>query len=162
MTMFDYLVLFVLGCSVMIGLFRGLVKEVVSLLSWVVALVVANAYGANLAALLPQAIPGQAMRLIIAFIALFIGVRLLMMLLALALDSLISAVGLTMADRALGGLFGFLRGVVLVVAAVLLCGMTDIPRQEFWKNAQLRPAVESTAREIIPFLPDNIARYIRF
>jgi membrane protein required for colicin V production len=162
MTIFDYLVLFILGCSGIIGLFRGLVKEMVSLVSWVLALIVANAYGADLAALLPQAIPGQAMRLIIAFIALFIGVRLLMMLLAIALDSLIAAVGLTLADRALGGLFGFLRGVVLVVAVVLLCGMTDIPRQDFWKNAQLRPAVESTARELIPFLPDNIARYIRF
>ena len=162
MTIFDYLVLFIFGCSVVIGLFRGLVKELISLLSWILALVIANAFGADLAALLPQAIPGQAMRLIIAFIALFIGVRLLMMLLAAALDSLIAAVGLTMADRALGGLFGLLRGAVLVLAAVLLAGMTDIPQQSFWKNAQLRPAVESTVREIKPFLPDNIARYVKF
>ena len=67
-----------------------------------------------------------------------------------------------MADRALGGLFGLLRGVVLVLAAVLVCGMTAIPQQDFWKNAQLRPAAETAAREIIPFLPDNIARYVKF
>ena len=162
MTIFDYLLLFILGCSVAIGLFRGLIKEIVSLLSWILALIIANAYGGDLAALLPQAIPGQAMRLIIAFIALFIGVRLLMMLLAMALDSLLEAAGLTLADRALGALFGLLRGVVIVLAAVLVCGMTAIPQQDFWKKAQLRPAAETAAREIIPFLPDNIARYIKF
>lgn len=162
MTIFDYVVLFILACSVVIGTLRGLVKEVVSLVSWVLALVVANVYGSDLALLLPNAIPGQAMRLIIAFIALFIGVRLLMMLLAMALDSIIEATGLTMADRGLGGMFGFARGVVIVLAVVLLCGMTDIPQQNFWKNAQLSPAAESVARTAIPFLPDNIARYIKF
>ena len=75
MTIFDYVVLFVLGTSIIVSMLRGLVKEMLSLLGWIVAFVVANAYGPQLAAMLPEAVPGEIVRLIVAFLALFIGVR---------------------------------------------------------------------------------------
>ncbi|MEC5161400.1 membrane protein required for colicin V production [Janthinobacterium sp. CG_23.3] len=162
MTLFDYLVLFVLICSVVISTLRGLVKEMLSLVSWVVAFVVANAYGAALAALLPDVIPGQVIRLMVAFVVLFIGVRLLMGLLAMAVDALVTATGLSLADRGLGGLFGLARGLVIVLAAVILCGMTSIPQQAFWKHALLSPLAESGARTIKPFLPAAYAQYVQF
>ncbi|MFC3109545.1 CvpA family protein [Undibacterium arcticum] len=162
MTSFDYLVLFVLVCSILIGTMRGLVQEVLSLLGWIVALVVANAYGEALAALLPDAIPGYVTRLIVAFIALFIGVRILMMLLTKAVDALVRAGGLTVADRGLGGLFGMARGMVIVLAAVLVCGMTAIPKQPFWKGALLSPLAETAAMTVKPFVPGNWAQHIQF
>lgn len=162
MTIFDYLVLFVLACSVVISMLRGLVKEILSLLSWIVSFVVANAYGEELATLLPDMIPGSITRLIVAFIALFIGVRLLMMLLTMAIDAVVKASGLTLADRGLGGLFGLGRGLVLVLAAVLLCGMTAIPQQSFWKEALLSPMAETAARTVKPFLPGDVARHVQF
>lgn len=161
-TIFDYLVLFVLICSIVISTMRGLVKEMLSLLSWIVSFVVANAYGEALAKLLPDAIPGHSTRLIVAFIALFISVRLLMMLFSKAVDAVIKASGLTLADRGLGGLFGFARGVVIVLAGVLLCGMTAIPQQSFWQDALLRPLVETTAHTLKPFLPGDFARHVKF
>lgn len=162
MTIFDYLVLFVLICSIVISTLRGLVKEILSLLGWIVAFVVANAYGETLAQWLPNAIPGNTARLIVAFLALFIGVRILMGLLTMALDAVIKAAGLTLADRGLGGLFGFARGVVIVLAAVLLCGMTEIPQQPFWKGALLSPIAESAALTVIPLLPGDLSHRIRF
>lgn len=162
MTIFDYLVLLVLICSVVISTLRGLVKEILSLLSWVVSFVVANAYGESLTSLLPEMIPGHVARLIIAFIALFIGVRLLMMLLTMALDALIKASGLTLADRGLGGLFGLGRGLLIVLTAVLICGMTAIPQQPFWKGALLSPLAEAAARTVKPFLPGGFARHVQF
>lgn len=162
MTIFDYLVLFVLICSVVISTMRGLVKEILSLLSWIVSFLVANAYGESLANLLPETIPGNSTRLIVAFVALFIGVRLLMKLLTMALDALIKASGLTLADRGLGGLFGLARGMVIVLAAVLLCGMTAIPQQAFWKNALLSPLAETGAHTVKPFLPGDVARHVHF
>lgn len=162
MTIFDYLVIFVLVCSIVISTLRGLVKEILSLLSWIVSFVVANAYGEDLAAMLPNMIPGNVTRLIVAFIALFIGVRLLMMLLTMAIDAMIKASGLSLADRGLGGLFGLGRGLVLVLAAVLLCGMTAIPQQPFWKEALLSPMAETAARTVKPFLPGDVARHVQF
>lgn len=162
MTLFDYLALFVLICSVVISTLRGLVKEILSLVGWVVAFVIANAYGQDMAELLPDSVPGQITRLIIAFVVLFIGVRLLMMLFSLAVEALVKAGGLTVADRGLGGLFGLARGVVIVLAAVVLCGMTSIPQQPFWKDALLSPLAETAARTMKPFLPDDVARHVNF
>lgn len=162
MTIFDYLVLFVLVSSVVISTMRGLVKEILSLLGWVVAFVVANAYGAGLAPLLPALIPGETVRLMVAFVALFLGVRILMGLLSLALGALIEASGLSLADRGLGGLFGLARGVVIVLAAVILCSMTSIPQQDFWKDALLSPLAETGARTVKPFLPAALAQHVQF
>ncbi len=162
MTIFDYLVVFVLICSIVISTLRGLVKEILSLLSWVVAFMIANAFGEDLAKLLPEMIPGAATRLIVAFIALFIGVRLLMMLLSMAADAMIKASGLSLADRGLGGLFGLARGLVIVLAVVLVCGMTAIPQQAFWKEALLSPLVETAAHTVKPFLPGDFAQHVRF
>jgi membrane protein required for colicin V production len=160
-TIFDYLVLVVLGSSVIIGVVRGLVKEVISLASWVVAYFVANAYGARLAPMLPDVLPGEAARLIVAFIALFIGVRLLMGLVGLAAGALLTATGLSLVDRVLGAVFGLGRALVIILAIVTVCGMTAIPQQAFWKNAQLRPAVEATALTIKPYLPEALARHVK-
>ena len=162
MTVFDYLVLFVLAASVVVSTLRGLIAEVLSLLAWVVAFVVANAFGAQLAALLPLTIPGDAVRLMVAFVALFVGTRILMGLVAKVIDALIKAGGLTLVDRGLGGLFGLGRGVVLVLAAVIVCGMTALPRQPFWKNALLSPIVETAARTVKPYLPEALARHVQF
>lgn len=162
MTLFDYLVIFVLIASVVISTLRGLVKEMISLASWIVAFVVANAYGAELARMLPDMVPGEVVRLILAFIVLFIGVRILMGLLGMAVDALIKAGGLSLADRGLGGLFGLGRGLVIVLAAVILCGMTTIPQQDFWKNALLSPLAETGARTVKPFLPAALAQHVQF
>lgn len=162
MTVFDYIVLFVLVSSVIISTMRGLVKEILSLLGWIVAFVVANAYGARLAPMLPEMIPGETARLIVAFIALFLGARMLMGLLTLAVSALISASGLTLADRGLGGLFGLARGIVIVLAGVILCGMTSIPQQAFWQDALLSPMAETGARTVKPFLPAALAQHVKF
>jgi membrane protein required for colicin V production len=161
-TIFDYVVLFILVSSVVISTMRGLVKEILSLAGWVAAFIVANAFGAKLAPMLPSVIPGEALRLIVAFIALFLGVRVLMGLLALAIGALIEASGLTLADRGLGGLFGLGRGIVIVLAGVILCGMTSIPQQAFWKDALLSPMAETGARTVKPFLPAAFARHVQF
>jgi membrane protein required for colicin V production len=161
-TIFDYVVLFILISSVVISTMRGLVKEILSLVGWVAAFIVANAFGAKLAPMLPSMIPGEALRLIVAFIALFLGVRVLMGLLALAIGALIEASGLTLADRGLGGLFGLGRGIVIVLAGVILCGMTSIPQQAFWKDALLSPMAETGARTVKPFLPAAFAQHVQF
>lgn len=162
MTIFDYLTLFILVASVIISTMRGVVREVLSLVSWVAAFVVANLYGETLAQWLPAAVPGALTRLIIAFVALFIGTRLLMGLLILMCEALIEAGGLSFIDRGLGSVFGFARGVLIVLVAVLICGMTAIPQQPFWKDAMLSPLAESAARSVKPFLPGEFARHVQF
>lgn len=162
MTIFDYLLLFILIASIIISTLRGLVKEILSLVGWIVAFVVANMFGAQLASMLPSVIPGEVVRLIVAFVALFIGVRLLMGLLAMAIDAVIKSSGLSLADRGLGGLFGLARGIVIVLACVIVAGMTDLPKQDFWTHAVFSPMAETGVRTVKPFLPGALSRHVNF
>ncbi len=161
MTIFDYLVLFILIASIVISTLRGLVKEILSLVSWVVAFVVANMFGAQLAPML-TVIPGEMVRLIAAFVLLFIGVRLLMGLLMMAVDALIKASGLSLADRGLGGLFGLARGIVIVLAGVIVAGMTELPKQDFWTQAMFSPMAETGVRTVKPFLPASLSQHVNY
>ncbi|HVL74664.1 MAG TPA: CvpA family protein [Noviherbaspirillum sp.] len=162
MTLFDYLVLVILACSIIISTLRGLVREILSLLSWIVSFVVANALSEDFAQWLPEIFAGKMTRLIVAFLVLFVGTRLLMGLVSMAVDALVKAAGLTLADRGLGGLFGLARGLVLVMAGVLLCGMTAIPQQPFWTQALFSPLAETAARTVKPYLPGDLARHVSF
>ncbi|HEX8610645.1 MAG TPA: CvpA family protein [Telluria sp.] len=161
MTEFDYVVLAILISSAIIGTLRGLVKEILSLISWVVAFVVANAYGAQLAPML-SAIPGDVVRLMVAFVALFLGTRILMGLIMMAVDLMVKATGLSPVNRLLGALFGLARGVVIVLAAVILCGMTDLPKQAFWTGAVSSPMAEQGVRMVKTLLPPDLARHVQF
>ncbi|MCL1887019.1 MAG: CvpA family protein [Betaproteobacteria bacterium] len=162
MTAFDYALLFLLGCSVIIGTMRGGLREILSLASWVVAFMVANMYGEILAPMLPAALPGNTIRLIVSFVVLFIGVRIAMMLFVKAVDALVSAGGLSGINRSLGSVFGLARGVLISLVLVLLCGMTSIPQQPFWKKAMFSPFAEQVALMVLPFLPESMAQNIKY
>jgi membrane protein required for colicin V production len=162
LTLFDYLVLFVMVCSVIIGTVRGLVREVFSLLGWIVAFFVGSTYCDALAVMLPEVIPGASVRLIVAFFLLFFGVKLLVSLLTRTIDAIVKTTGLTVVDRSLGSFFGFARGAVIILSAVLVCGMTAIPQQGFWRNASTSGLAEEAAQHLLPFLPSELARYVKF
>ena len=162
MTLFDYLVIFVITCSVIIGTLRGLVREVFSLIGWMAAFFVGCTYSDSLAGMLPQVISGTSIRLIVAFVSLFFGVKLLASLLTRTIDAIVKNTGLTAVDRGLGSFFGFARGTVIVLSVVLLCGMTAIPRQAFWREASTSKFAEDMALQLLPFLPEELTRYIKF
>ncbi len=162
MTAFDYVALTILIASVIVSVLRGLVKEVLSLLAWIAAFVVANRYGAEMAALLPDAVPAGTLRLVAGFAILFIGTLLVGALVNRAIAHIIEASGLKIVDRGLGGLFGLARGALIVVTLVILAGLTGLPREPVWRDALLSPLAESAARTIKPWLPDEWADHIHF
>jgi membrane protein required for colicin V production len=162
MTAFDYVLLAILAASIVISLLRGLVKEVLSLIAWLAAFVVANRYGADFAALLPESIPGGTVRLVAAFLILFVGTLLLASLLNRAIAHIIDASGLKVVDRGLGGLFGLARGLLIVMTLVILAGFTDLPKQPVWRDALLVGVTESAVRIVKPWLPDDWARHVNY
>lgn len=162
MTIFDYLVLFVLICSVIISAFNGFVKEGLSFAGWNAAFWIANAYGEPLAKLLPDFFSSSTAVLIMAYLVLFIGVKLLAMMLEKALQRMVEEGGYKTANRGLGALFGLGKGIVIVLAVTLLCGTTAVPKQPFWKQAMLSPVAEAGVRMIMPLLPYGFARQIHF
>lgn len=162
MTAFDYAVLLIVGFSVLLSVMRGMVREVLALLSWVAAFWVAKAYAVHFAPMLPKGIPDQELRLLAAFLVLFLVTLLLASLLTIALSELIKTVGLTFLDRGLGALFGLVRGGVIVMVLVLLAGLTSLPRQPLWQNAMFSAPLEAVAIAIKPWLPADFAKRIRY
>lgn len=162
MTAFDYGVLLIIGFSVLLSVMRGAVREVLALISWVVAFMVANIYGSRLALYLPNAIPNESLKLLAAYIVLFLVTLLLMSLITIALSELIKKIGLGIMDRILGGVFGLVRGYLIVTTLVLLAGLTALPHHPAWQNAVLSSPLEATVAYITPWLPADFAKRIKY
>ena len=157
MTLFDYAVLAIVGFSVLLGVMRGFVREVMALGSWVVAFVIASAYGGDVAPLLAKQIPDENWRVLAAVVAVFIVVLVVMNIVAMLVSKLIKSAGLGVEDRLLGSVFGLARGV-----AVVLAGLTMLPRQPVWKDAMLAAPLEKLAVVVKQWLPQDWAKNISY
>ena len=123
MTAFDYAVLAVIAASALLGLWRGVVGEVLALAAWVVAFFVARAEALEVAGWLAGRIAEPGMRLAAAYVLIFVGVLLIFALARMLISLMLKAVGLGLLDRLLGGAFGVLRGILVVLVAVLVAGV---------------------------------------
>lgn len=162
MTVFDYAVLLIVGLSILLSVMRGAVREILALASWVAAFLVANGYSVWLAAQLPASIPGDALKLLAAFAILFLTMLLLMSLLSIALSELVKTVGLGGFDRGLGALFGFARGLLIVMVLVMLAGLTTLPRQHFWREAMFSSPLEALTMKAKAWLPAEFAKKLSY
>jgi membrane protein required for colicin V production len=162
MTVFDYAVLIIIGLSILLSVIRGLVREVLALLAWVVAFVAANLFSGDLAALLPDEIPTIELRLLAGFVGVFFVALLVMSLLAMAVSQLVKSAGLSVEDRFLGALFGLARGVLVVLVLVLLGGLTALPKQPVWRDAVLSPPLEALALQVGRWLPAVLSQRIKY
>lgn len=162
MTLFDYFVIAIVGVSMLLGLMRGAIKEVFSLAAWILAFIVAKAYSVELSRWLEIVVSNSSLRLLTAFIILFVATLIILGLISLMLTTLIKKIGLGSIDHVLGTLIGFVRGVVIMVVLVILGGMTALPQQIDWRNALTSGWFEMLAGSVKPWLPDAMAKRIHF
>lgn len=158
----DYCIVAVLGLSVLIGLWRGFVAEVLAIACWVAAIWVAYMFGADLAEKFANSISLPSARLLLAYALCFIGVLIVGALLSFFLRKLVAGSGLTGSDRLLGMLFGLVRGVVLVSLMVLLLGFTPFPRDPWWHTSRLLPTFQTSAEWFRSLLPEEVGKYLEW
>jgi len=161
-TWLDYTVVGVLLVSIAWGIWRGLVREVISMLGWVIAFLAANLFAGPVSLALPESVQTPELRLAVAFVGLFIGSLMVTTLLGLLLSKAMHAVGLESLDRVLGALFGVARGALLVLAAALLAGLTQLPRQPAWRDSVAGPSIAVAAQMISVYLPRPFAERLRY
>lgn len=162
MTSLDYIVIVIVVLSALLGWWRGLVYEVLSLLSWVAAFLVARLLAASVLPYMPASLGSEAIRTAVAYAVLFAVTLLVGSIAAWALSKLVKFVGLGWLDRSLGVLFGAARGVLVVLLLVLLAGLTDLPKEAAWRNAWLSKPLEKTALLTRAWLPDNVAQRVHY
>jgi membrane protein required for colicin V production len=160
MTGFDFAVIAILLASVLFGLWRGLFYEVLSLVGWPLAFLLSNMYAEGIAQHVP--LKNEMLRTLGTYAFVFIAVMMVWSLLVLGLTKFLRAIGLGQLDRMLGGLFGVLRGLLVVLVVVWLAGMTDIPEKPFWRDAQMSRGAEDVALLTKAWLPESIAQRIHY
>lgn len=132
----DAIILGIIAISMLFGVFRGLVREAFSLAGWVAAYLVARVFHAPLEEMLVDVIATPSLRLIVAWGGLFITTLLLAFIAGFMVMSLMDAAGLRGIDRFFGAIFGLLRGLVLVLA-LLVMAAPFVSQDDWWHEAEL-------------------------
>ena len=163
MTQFDYIVLVVVLLSTLLGWWRGLVYEILSLLSWITSYFVAKSWFFEFTPYMPAVLESDTLKNAAAFMAVFLTTLILCGIAAWALHKLIKSFGLDWrTDGVMGASFGFFRGWVLVLLLVLLAGLTKLPESSFWKDALFSKPLQNVAILGKNLLPQDMAKRVSF
>jgi membrane protein required for colicin V production len=162
MTWLDYLVLAGLVISIAWGAWRGLVREVISVAAWVLAFLGANYFGSPLAEVMPESVPTPELRILLAFVAVFIVILAVCTLAGQFLRKLVKVAGLGELDHVLGGMFGVARALVILLAFAILAGLTAFPRQGAWRDSVCGPPMGRAALALRPWLPQALGQRLRY
>lgn len=174
MSWLDVLILGIFAVSALIGVYRGFIKESVSLATWILAIWIAIRFSPPLADMLPERLAGLSfsigelafrvdnLKVGLAMLLLFVLTLLIGAVVNFLLRHLVKMANLSSTDRSLGGVFGLLRGAALVVALVMAGGLTTAPHADFWKDSLLVSPFEQTVLWLLKLLPDHIAGYFSY
>jgi len=160
--MVDFAVIAIIVLSVLFAIWRGVVREVLSLLSWLIAFFAAKLLAPNVAIWFAPLTDNDSVRIGAAWATIFVVVLIVVGIIGLLLSGTVKAIGLGGLDRALGGLFGLVRGLVVVTIVALLAGLTDLPKTVEWRKAATRQLFEPMAVLARTYLPEPLPNYVRF
>jgi membrane protein required for colicin V production len=150
----------VLVLSLLVGAWRGLMFEVISLVSWLAAFVLAQWFAPAVAHWLPISSANEALRYGLGFVLVFVGTVFAGSLIAFVVKKLLAAVGLSPADRLLGAAFGAMRGVVILLALTVLVGMTPLKSAPWWQESEGAQLAGVALHGLKPVLPEDFGKYI--
>jgi membrane protein required for colicin V production len=158
----DLLLLGLIAVSTLLGLLRGFVGVLASLVAWLLAGWAAFHFGAKLALLLAGSDTPSAGMLLAGYGLCFLGVLLVVGLVGWGVRKLVKAAGLSGVDRALGGALGLARGGFVACVLVLLMGFTALPREEGWRQSRVLPVLLPGAQWLRAWLPGWAAQRVDF
>jgi membrane protein required for colicin V production len=160
MAALDWVFVAVLAVSFFVGAWRGLVYEVLSVMSWIAAFIVAQWLAPEAAGWLPVDRAPEAGRYAMGFIVVFIAVVFAGALLAWLVKKLIEAVGLRPVDRTLGAAFGLVRGAILLMAVAVVVNMSPARSAVWWTESKGAGVSLAALKGLKPVLPERFGQYL--
>ena len=160
MTATDWFLLAVLVASLLLGAWRGLVFELMSMLGWVAAFVLAQWWAPELAPRMPMGGASEPVRFAAAFALLFVAVAFGGGLVATVPRKLVESVGLRPVDRPLGAAFGMVRGLVLLLALAVVINMTPERSSPWWQTSTGASLLITALKGLRPVLPEVFGSYL--
>ena len=161
MTTVDMLLAVALLLSMLLGAWRGFLYEVLSLVGWVAAFVMAKLFAQDLSEHLPLTGPAQPFRLVAAFVLLFVATAFLGGFVAWLARKLAQKTGLRPVDRVLGAVFGALRALVLLVGFAFVLEFTPWAKDEGWLSSQGGPVLSGLVQHVKTWLPDDFLKVLQ-
>lgn len=158
----DYAILAIIALSIVVGLWRGFIKEVFALAVWIAALWLAFQFSGALAEQLEAQVELPSARTGLAFAGIFVAVLLVGALLTWLLAKLVESTGLSGTDRLLGAVFGAVRGLALVLLLILATGFTPLPQDPWWQSSAAIRALLPLTEWAAGFLPEAVAEHLQF
>ena len=157
----DWILLGVLLISMLVGFWRGLVYEVLSLAGWVAAFILAQWLASDVVDWLPFLKSAAApVQYAVSFVVVFVAALFAAGLLSWLIKKLVETVGLRPVDRALGGFFGIARGVVLLLALTVVLQLTGLAHEAWWQDARGPAWLDLTLKGLKPLLPQAFVKYL--
>jgi len=155
----DWVVVALLTASVLLGLWRGLVYEVLSVLNWIAAFGLAQWLAPRAAAMMPLSRAGESVQYAAGFAVVFIAALFVGGLLAWLTKKAVEAVGLRPIDRVLGGVFGMVRGAVAVLAMAVLVHLAKLQDGVWWTESVTAGVATVALRSLKPVVPERFGAY---
>ena len=157
----DWILLAVLLASMLLGLWRGLVYEVLSLAGWLAAFMAAQWFAEDAIGFLPfvQGAP-ESVQYAVAFVVVFVATLFASGMLSWLIKKLVETVGLRPVDRSLGAMFGVARGVVVLLAVTVLLQLLGMASEPWWKEAQGPVWLDTAIKGLKPMLPEKFGAFL--
>jgi membrane protein required for colicin V production len=156
----DWILIAALAASMLLGALRGLVYEVLSVMGWIAAFLLAQWFSPDVAEKLPMQNSSEALRYAAAFVLVFIASVFLAGLISALMKKIISAVGLRPVDRMMGAIFGLFRGLILLLALSVVVHMTALQESDWWLESQGGPMLMTLLKGLRPMLPEKFGAYL--
>ena len=156
----DWFFVAVLALSLVMGLWRGLVFELISLASWVFAFALAQLFALDAARWLPMTETAETVRYGAGFALVFVLAVFAGGLLASLTRKLIASTGLRPVDRVLGGVFGLLRGMLVMLAFAAVVALTPLKSSGWWLESVGAQWATVALGAMRPLMPDAFAKYL--
>jgi len=160
-TGFDFFACALLAASSILGLLRGLFREALSLIAYVAAFAVAIWWGPVIYSHLDM-IETSLLRMVLAYGVLFVLALISLGLIGRGLSALVASAGLSAMDHTLGGLFGLLRGLLVLLALVALAGYTPLPQEPWWRDALFSDTAVHALKNLRNWLPPELAGWLPY
>ncbi|MBT4183507.1 MAG: CvpA family protein [Nitrosomonadales bacterium] len=161
MSLIDILVILILFTSLIFGFFRGFVKELLSLLAWALAFFVAYFFASSVAIILPFE-SEFSIKYVSSFVIIFILVLIASSILIKFISTFIHKIGLGASNIILGGLFGVLRGVIIVYFLIFVIGKTSIVEDPSWQNSSSIALIKLLVEKTFPYLPQDWLNNVKY
>lgn len=156
----DIVLVIFFSISILVGIYRGFVKEVLSLGSWLLAGLVAFRFGEQVSVYIKPYVPQEPLDLAIAYVAVFIVALILFSIISHLISQIFASSGMGGIDRSLGSVFGAIRAGVIVAILIGVGTFMSMNEHEWWTSSQFLPYFEPLLEWMKTFLPEAIVKKI--